>query len=641
MPDRIDRAGRRDQRRRRVRRDRRRRSTIPHSFGSRASLRALHAAARRDDVLPRVRTAARTRQDVVEVLGRCCRSTGTGGRRARRRPGATAARSPGTGTRTKCTSRITVGTGTIRRSERNSAPLRWTISAFSFSTSTTARRDETTQSGSKLALSRSARATESSPPVRRQSVPARGARFVATSRCEAAGRWRGRQAAGAAPFEVPTTSAADGCAPGRTRSRAGTARYDAVGHREKGRPPPPPRAARTGTIGALRYTTGAARTTSAPAHVEPKRGACVMPGSPRFGSTPGRYVAIGPAVAWARDGSPWPGRPRRRSTTVQVAPRPEQSFKDLFDALAAQIETRAAGQAPRGAPVARVPVLRRPPPDRGRPRRRQDVARQGDRPLDRRLVAPHPVHPRPAAVRRHRRVGLGPRPQRLRVPSRRRVRERRARRRDQPRVAEDAVGAARVDGGTSGHRRRARPTSCRSRSWSSRRRTRSSSKAPTRCPRRSSTGSCCGCASATPTATPSSRSSTRTARATIDRPTSSSRSPTPRPSRCGSKELARIHVAPELQGYIVDLADATRHHRDLMLGVSPRGALALQRASRALAASIGRAYVVPDDVKALAPSVLEHRLVLSSGSDDARRRARPTSSASVLDCVPVPANRQD
>ncbi len=63
------------------------------------------------------------------------------------------------GTRTKCTRRITVGTGTARRSERNSAPLRWTISAFSFSTSTTARRAGTTHNGSKLALSRSARAT--------------------------------------------------------------------------------------------------------------------------------------------------------------------------------------------------------------------------------------------------------------------------------------------------------------------------------------------------------------------------------------------------------------------------------------------------------------------------------------------------
>jgi len=105
-----------------------------------------------------------------------------------------------------------------------------------------------------------------------------------------------------------------------------------------------------------------------------------------------------------------------------------------------------------------------------------------------------------------------------------------------------------------------------------------------------------------------------------------------------ARELNRVHVSAELQGYVVDIVEATRHHRDLMLGVSPRGALALQRASRALAASIGRSYVVPDDVKALAPAVLEHRLVLSS--EAMMRAVDPTDVlASILDTVPVPANR--
>ncbi len=105
-------------------------------------------------------------------------------------------------------------------------------------------------------------------------------------------------------------------------------------------------------------------------------------------------------------------------------------------------------------------------------------------------------------------------------------------------------------------------------------------------------------------------------------------------------ELGRVYVAPELQGYIVDLVEATRHHRDLMLGVSPRGALALQRAARALGASVGRSYVVPDDVKALAPAVLEHRLVLSS--DAMMRGVDPGDVlASILDTVPVPATRSE
>ena len=103
-------------------------------------------------------------------------------------------------------------------------------------------------------------------------------------------------------------------------------------------------------------------------------------------------------------------------------------------------------------------------------------------------------------------------------------------------------------------------------------------------------------------------------------------------------DLVRLHVAPEVKRYIVDLVDATRHHRDLMLGVSPRGAIGLQRAARALAASLGRTYVVPDDVKALAPTVLEHRVVLSP---EAQLRGVAASAviAGVLDSVAVPGER--
>ena len=105
-----------------------------------------------------------------------------------------------------------------------------------------------------------------------------------------------------------------------------------------------------------------------------------------------------------------------------------------------------------------------------------------------------------------------------------------------------------------------------------------------------------------------------------------------------SHALGRIHVTPELQGYIIDIVEASRHHRDLLLGVSPRGALGLQRAARALAASVGRSYVVPDDIKLLASSVLEHRLVLSS---EAMTRAVSSADvlASILDTVQVPAAR--
>jgi MoxR-like ATPase len=99
--------------------------------------------------------------------------------------------------------------------------------------------------------------------------------------------------------------------------------------------------------------------------------------------------------------------------------------------------------------------------------------------------------------------------------------------------------------------------------------------------------------------------------------------------------IAGMHVASNLKAYIVDLVTATRQHRDLALGVSPRGALALQRAARALAASIGRDYVVPDDVKRLAPAVLGHRVLLAP---DAQLRGTSSDDVvrSVLASVPVP-----
>ena len=99
-----------------------------------------------------------------------------------------------------------------------------------------------------------------------------------------------------------------------------------------------------------------------------------------------------------------------------------------------------------------------------------------------------------------------------------------------------------------------------------------------------------------------------------------------------------IYVAPSLKGYIIDVVEATRHERDLVLGVSPRGALALQRAARAYAASAVRDYVIPDDLKLLAGSVLEHRLILSP---EAQLRGATAADVleSVLGRVPVPSVR--
>jgi MoxR-like ATPase len=103
--------------------------------------------------------------------------------------------------------------------------------------------------------------------------------------------------------------------------------------------------------------------------------------------------------------------------------------------------------------------------------------------------------------------------------------------------------------------------------------------------------------------------------------------------------LARqIHVAPVLKGYIVDIANATRRHPAIALGASPRACLALQRAARSLAASIGREYVVPDDLKLLADPVLGHRLGLTPEAQMSGVGPRQVLS-DVLANVPVPTGR--
>ncbi len=76
------------------------------------------------------------------------------------------------------------------------------------------------------------------------------------------------------------------------------------------------------------------------------------------------------------------------------------------------------------------------------------------------------------------------------------------------------------------------------------------------------------------------------------------------------RALEEVRVDDGILRYIVDIVSRSRSHRAVYLGASPRASIGLLVASRALAASEGRAYVVPDDVKTLAPAVLRHRLML-------------------------------
>jgi len=85
--------------------------------------------------------------------------------------------------------------------------------------------------------------------------------------------------------------------------------------------------------------------------------------------------------------------------------------------------------------------------------------------------------------------------------------------------------------------------------------------------------------------------------------------------------VSAARLSREVTGYIVALIRATREARDLALGASPRAAVMLASASRANAALEGRDYVIPDDVKALAPSVLRHRVVVSPAAEIEGRTA--------------------
>ena len=97
-----------------------------------------------------------------------------------------------------------------------------------------------------------------------------------------------------------------------------------------------------------------------------------------------------------------------------------------------------------------------------------------------------------------------------------------------------------------------------------------------------------------------------------------------------------VYVSPTLARYLVELTAATRTHPDLLLGSSPRGGIALYNLSRAYALSRGRDYVLPDDVKYLAPFVLSHRLTLTHEAKLAKKTGAQIV-AEILQSVLVPA----
>lgn len=105
-----------------------------------------------------------------------------------------------------------------------------------------------------------------------------------------------------------------------------------------------------------------------------------------------------------------------------------------------------------------------------------------------------------------------------------------------------------------------------------------------------------------------------------------------------TKMVSSVQIAPELRNYLIDLAEATRRHPAVALGISPRGTLSLQRVARARAAALGRVYVTDDDIKAIANQVVAHRMLLRP--EAILQGTSPQSIvADVLRNVPVPYDR--
>ena len=91
-----------------------------------------------------------------------------------------------------------------------------------------------------------------------------------------------------------------------------------------------------------------------------------------------------------------------------------------------------------------------------------------------------------------------------------------------------------------------------------------------------------------------------------------------------------------MERYIVDIIEATRHEESILLGVSPRGSIALMRASQVLAVLENRDYVLPDDVKRVSAPVLSHRLIMKGHAISDSTGNAVKAVQELLKKVPVP-----
>jgi MoxR-like ATPase len=101
------------------------------------------------------------------------------------------------------------------------------------------------------------------------------------------------------------------------------------------------------------------------------------------------------------------------------------------------------------------------------------------------------------------------------------------------------------------------------------------------------------------------------------------------------REIQMVHMSPDMRLYILQIVRSTREHAAVALGASPRGSLALARASQALAALRGRDFVIPSDVQYLSPYLLTHRVQISPQTR-LRGRTPATVLNEILDSIPAP-----
>ncbi|MCK5113454.1 MAG: MoxR family ATPase [Phycisphaerae bacterium] len=102
------------------------------------------------------------------------------------------------------------------------------------------------------------------------------------------------------------------------------------------------------------------------------------------------------------------------------------------------------------------------------------------------------------------------------------------------------------------------------------------------------------------------------------------------------ENVLQVRAEDAIVNYILDIVEATRRSDELTIGLSPRGSLALLQAARASALIDGRDYVVPDDVKDLAPGVCSHRLVARVFAHDGTSSAAENIFDKILETIPVP-----